>query len=181
MDNSKDTTVSPRASEFQSPEKSAPEEDTSIQCEGTGIQNEVPSSAQSNELLDSALHFLSTASNETLLCVFACLMIATYIVLGRLGLILIGTIIGVILHASWEGGSNEPRGHEAGIPNSRRRDFSLHVANKLLDWPTRKQPADLDTRLPNGSTIDLDYSTFRPKTAVALKSLTDAVIKDYVK
>ena len=179
MDNSKDTTVSPRASEFQSPEKSAPEEDTSIQCESTGIQNEVPSSAQSKELLDSALHFLSTASNETLLCVFACLMIATYIVLGRLGLILIGTIIGVILHASWEGGSNESRGHGAGTPNSRRRDFSLHVANKLLDWSTRKQP--VDTRIPNDSTIDLDYSTFRPKTAVALKSLTDAAIKDYVK
>ena len=181
MSDSKDATVSPRASELQTPEKSAPHQHTSMQSEGTSIRNEVPSSTQSKELLDSALHFFSTASNEALLCVFACLMVVTYIILGRLGLILIGAIVGVILHASWEGGSNEPRGHEAGVINSRRRDFSLHVANKLLDWPTRKPSVDLDTRRASESTLDLDYSTFRPKTAVALKSLTDAIIKDYVK
>lgn len=180
MDDSKDAAASSRAGEFENTENSALQKDVPAQSESTGNRNETRP-PQSKELLDSALNFLSNASNEALFGMFACLMVATYIILGRLGLILIGTIAGVILHASWEGGNNEPHGHEAGLPNARRRDFSLRIANRVLDWQTRKPSADFDIKSASDSTLDLDYTTFRPKTAAALKSLTDAVIKDYVK
>lgn len=180
MDDSKDAAAPPRANEVENIEKPAPEQDISTPSKSIGSRNETRP-PQSKELLDSALHFLSNASNEALFGVFACLMVATYIILGRLGLILIGTIAGVILHASWEGGSSESHGRETGLPNARRRDFSLRIANKVLDWQTCKPSADPDTKSASDSTLDLDYTTFRPKTAAALKSLTDAVIKDYVK
>lgn len=178
MDDSKNATAQ-RANEFE--EKNlVSEKDVTEQSKSTGNRNETRP-PQSKELLDSALDFLSNASNEALFGVFACLMVATYIILGRLGLILIGTIAGVILHASWEGSSNGPHGHETGSTNARRRDFSLRIANRVLDWQTRKLSTDPDTKSAGELTLDLDYTTFRPKTAAALKSLTDAVIKDYVK
>lgn len=171
MDDFKDPNAS-RASSSQLPVNPTSEEETGdLQKDGDSDPG------QSKEIISSVLHFLSTSSNEALLCVFACLIAVTYILLGRLGLILIGTVLGVILHASWEGMSNEATGK----PNARRGEFALHIANRLLDWPPRKSPEAFDTKISRESSIDLDYSTFRPKTAVALKSLTDAVIKDYVK
>ena len=171
MDDFKDANAS-RASSSQLPVNPTSEEETGdLQKDGDSDPG------QSKEIISSVLHFLSTSSNEALLCVFACLIAVTYILLGRLGLILIGTVLGVILHASWEGMSNEATGK----PNARRGEFALHIANRLLDWPPRKSPEAFDTKISREPSIDLDYSTFRPKTAVALKSLTDAVIKDYVK
>lgn len=177
MDDFKDADAS-RASSFQLPVKPASEEGSSTNHETSGLQEDGASDpGQSKGILNSVLHFLSTSSNEALLCVFAFSMVMVYLLLGRLGLILIGTVLGVILHASWEGMSNEATGK----PNARRGESALHVANRLLDWPSRKSPETFDTKISRESSIDLDYSTFRPKTAVALKSLTDAVIKDYVK
>lgn len=167
MNDFNDTAASPRATELQKP--------PSIKHEHDSSKNVAPP-AQSNDLLNYILHFLSTSSNEALLCVFACLMVATYILLGRLGLILIGTVLGVILHASWEGWGNEHSAQETGLPTARRRELTLHLANRLLDWPKHK-PSEV-AREP---TMNSDYTTFRPKTAAALVSLTDSIVKDYVK
>jgi hypothetical protein len=138
------------------------------------------------ELIDYALNFLSTSSNETLLGVLALLIFVTYIILGRIGLILIGVAVGVILHASWEGSDHE---HEASHANksNRRRELALEVSHRLLDWPKRAIAAD--SRENDGpinapedlSSADLEYATFQPVTAGALRTLTDTIIKDYVK
>jgi len=161
--------AAPRTTELQHPGKSP------------SMKREQHAPAQSNDFLNHVLQFLSTSSNEALLCVFAFLMVATYIILGRLGLILIGTVLGVILHASWEGWDNEHSARETGVPTARRRELTLHLANKLLDWPKRKSSEVLDSKSPREPTINLDYSAFRPKTAAALMSLTDSIVKDYVK
>lgn len=176
MDDFKDAAASPRASEPQRPGKSS-----SMKHEHDSSRTGAPAPVQSSDLLNYILRFLSTSSNEVLLGVFACSMVATYVLLGRLGLVLIGTVLGVIIHASWEGWSNEHPGHETGIPTARRREVTLHLANRLLDWPKRKTPEVLDSKVAREPTMDLDYSIFRPKTAAALKSLTDSIVRDYVK
>lgn len=139
------------------------------------------------ELLDYALNFLATSNNETLLGVFALLILVTYIILGRIGLLLIGVAVGVVLHASWEGPGHHTG--EASLANkaSRRKELALEVSSRLLDWPKRVIPSDTQSEnegLTNPhqelSLADLEYSTFQPATADALKALTDAVIKDYV-
>ncbi|KAJ6006560.1 hypothetical protein N7451_004504 [Penicillium sp. IBT 35674x] len=138
--------------------------------------------------LDSTLEFLSTSSNERLLGVLGLLVIGTYIILGRLGLLLIGAALGAILHASWEGPAHPNNNDILSVPQ-KRRELALEVSKRLLDWPLRTISATSDegtdgnlVALPEDlSTLDLEYGTFRPATAAALRVLTDAVVKDYVK
>ncbi|CAG7952872.1 unnamed protein product [Penicillium nalgiovense] len=152
-------------------------------------QDPISNTAISKEFIDATLGFLSTSTNETLLGVFALLALITYIILGRIGLLLIGVILGVILHASWEGSDNEysDQTSHAQKPN-RRRKLALEVSNRLLDWPKRASALDIQgeddgsiSTLEDMSSADLEYATFQPATADALKTLTDAVIKDYVR
>ncbi|KAJ6103255.1 hypothetical protein N7486_005682 [Penicillium sp. IBT 16267x] len=140
------------------------------------------------ECLDLALDFLSTSSNERLLGVFGLLGIGTYIILGRLGLLLIGAALGAILHASWEGPAHSNDKYLLSTPK-KRRELALEVSKRLLDWPLRTVSATSDegtdgniVALPEDlSSSDLEYGTFRPATAAALRLLTDAVVEDYVK
>lgn len=140
------------------------------------------------EHLDRVLDFLATASNETLVGVFALLALVTYIILGRVGLVLIGIGLGVILHASWEG-SLQTKSSEGSSTPKKRRELALEVSKRLLDWPKREASAQIATLNDSGtiaapedlSTVDLEFTTFQPATAAALRSLTDAVVKDYVK
>ncbi|CAG8169060.1 unnamed protein product [Penicillium nalgiovense] len=152
-------------------------------------QDPITNTAISKEFIDATLGFLSTSTNETLLGVFALLALITYIILGRIGLLLIGVVLGVILHASWEGSDNEysDQTSHAQKPN-RRRKLALEVSNRLLDWPKRASALDIQgeddgsiSTLEDMSSADLEYATFQPATADALKTLTDAVIKDYVR
>ncbi|KAJ5286915.1 hypothetical protein N7478_002601 [Penicillium angulare] len=141
------------------------------------------------ECLDSSLEFLSHASNERLLGVLSLLFIGTYVILGRVGLILIGAALGVILHASWEGPTSANNGDD-GLPISTRRPkLALEVSKRLLDWSLH-QPSATDNDGNNGNLVaapedltlsDLEFSSFQPLTAAALRSFTDAVINDYVK
>ncbi|KAL4781915.1 PXA domain-containing protein [Aspergillus varians] len=130
------------------------------------------------------LQFLSTCSNETLLLVLVCLMGATYIILGRLGLLLIGAALGVALHASWEGASND---HSSESQSSSRKQLSLNIVHKLLAWESNQR---IETGQRDGnageittggeSDVDIDISSLGPVTAAALHSLVDAAVRDYV-
>lgn len=139
------------------------------------------------EVTDFALNFLSASSNERLLGVFALLTLMTYIILGRIGLLLIGVVLGILLHASWEG--THEHGDEGSWKLKKRKELSLEVSRRLLDWP--KPVASVGSSIANDtvsvaapedlSAKDLDYATFQPASAAALRLLTDAVVQDYVK
>ncbi|KAL4733288.1 PXA domain-containing protein [Aspergillus similis] len=140
--------------------------------------------AQLKQLLDSALYFLSTCSNETLLLVLVCLMGTTYMVLGRLGLLLIGTTLGVALHASWVGMDHSSSSEYTIIG---RKQLSLSIVHKLLNWEgTNPVKADLnthdagETRHRTLPVSDVDVLSLGPITASALHSLIDAAMRDYV-
>jgi hypothetical protein len=134
---------------------------------------------------DRALHFLATASNETLGACLVGLSASTYLVLGRVGLLLIGIAGGVVLHATWEGQARGGGEEQATSQEARRRELGADIARRVLDWRvTNKETSqtgksDLDVQLYSGKR--LDYSDFKPETAAALTELTDAVIRDYVK
>jgi len=142
-------------------------------------------------LTDGTLHFLATASSETLGACLVGLSAGTYLILGRVGLVLIGVVGGVVLHATWEGnaqngGHGETKGKSA---DTRKRELGVDVAHRVLDWrdtraqdngaPNHDDASDLSLKLYLGT--PLDYSDFKPETAAALTELTDAVIRDYVK
>jgi hypothetical protein len=138
-------------------------------------------------LTDRTLHFLATASNETLGACLVGLSAGTYLVLGRVGLMLIGVMGGVVLHASWEGQARGDGEDKALGQGDRKRERGVDVVQRVLDWrDTRVQSEEIDKdnddlHLKLYSGKDLDYSEFRPKTAAALTELTDAVIRDYVR
>ena len=136
-----------------------------------------------------ALHFLATASNETLGACLVGLGAGTYLILGRVGLVLIGVVGGVVLHATWEGQSQggEDTEQMGKSSEARKRELGAHVAHRILDWRDNRAKgnaehsdgSDLSLKLYLGKT--LDYSEFKPETAAALTELTDAIIRDYVK
>ncbi|KAH7119048.1 PXA domain-containing protein [Dendryphion nanum] len=138
-------------------------------------------------LTDRALHFLATASNEALGACLVGLGAGTYLVLGRVGLVLIGVVGGVVLHATWEGYARGGDGPGGAKPHEKKgREHGVDVAHRILEWrntaatdKTLDDESDLDVKLFSGKA--LDYSEFRPETAAALTELTDAVIRDYVK
>lgn len=138
---------------------------------------------QAKPLTDGALHFLATASNEALGGCLVGLGAATYLVLGRLGLVLMGVVGGVVLHATWDG-QQLRSGEDADKSTSsdaRKRELGAHVAARLLDWRDQKHSRQRDPTVNLDSANTLDYSSLQPDTAAALTELTDAIIRDYVK
>lgn len=138
-------------------------------------------SSTPRDLTNIALHFLSTASNETLGACGVALAAGTYLVLGRVGLVLMGVAGGVILHATWDGTRSAIEANAArDVGNGKRREAGAEIARRLLDWTeSRRGHSDIEDDYTAAGA--LDYSTFQPKTGAALTTLTDAVIRDYVK
>lgn len=136
---------------------------------------------------DRALDFLSTASNETIGACLVGLGASTYLVLGRVGLVLIGVAGGVVLHATWEGTRGAPDARQGAVDERRRKEVGLDVIQRVLNWRTKTQADEAndhgEVRVDTfGLTErDLDFSDFRPETADALRAIADAVIRDYVK
>ncbi len=151
-----------------------------------GISN---ASDKIRSFTDAALRFLSNASNETLGACAIGLCASTYLVLGRVGLVLIGTAVGVVLHATWESSSDNGNSPQTGLQKSasRRKELGIEVAKRLLDWKdTRrgleKGAEDEDVKVEASvATKPLDYSEFKPATGAALSAFTDAILRDYVK
>lgn len=136
---------------------------------------------------NSALQFLSTASNETLGACAVGLAASTYLVLGRLGLVLIGAVGGIVLHATWEGQDavNDCEGSQE-KQQKRKRELGLEVTKRALDWRDRKRDErsveddELRILAATSGTAPSDFADFRPETQVALNEFTDAIIRDYV-
>ena len=139
------------------------------------------------ELTTSLLDFLSTASNEALCACVAGLVAITYFVLGRIGLVLIGVAAGIVLHATWEGGSTKDEQYKV-QEAKRRKEVGLDIIQRLLDWQYETYSPKHVNHVDRGNTDvmssagkELDFEDFRPVTASALRNLTDAVVRDYVK
>ncbi|KFZ07349.1 hypothetical protein V501_06535 [Pseudogymnoascus sp. VKM F-4519 (FW-2642)] len=126
------------------------------------------------------LQYLAHASPEQLCAIAVGLAGCTYLILGRVGLVLIGAFGGIILHASWERHSAV-----ADIHTTHQKQNGLHVLQKVLDW-REKNPAnpykfddndDTDEAVVPGAA---NFDDFRPATAEALRELVEATIRDYV-
>jgi hypothetical protein len=178
---------SPRDSAIEEHLHDSPADEIAVTPKDSKTESSVPA-FDIKTLTDRTLHFLATASNETLGACLAGLGAGTYLILGRIGLVLIGVVGGVVLHATWEGHHGDNKETHGKSAEARRRELGADIAHRVLDWRnTRAQEkgsseddsSDLNVQLYSGKT--LDYSDFKPETAAALTELTDAVIRDYVK
>ena len=136
---------------------------------------------------NSALQFLSNASNETLGACAVGLAASTYLVLGRLGLVLIGAVGGIVLHATWEGQNGTDTQGDSQVRNQkRRRELGIEVTKRVLDWRDEKYAQHQNNEDENDRTIAAlgsadDFTQFQPETRAALNEFTEAIIGDYVK
>ena len=142
---------------------------------------------QARDLTTRVLEFLSNASNETLVACIVGIGAATWLVLGRVGLVLIGVVGGVVLHATWERdiGSNENDEARA-LEARKRREKGIDIAVRVLDWKERREESrELDgvRDTPTGVLLEkeLDFAGFQPETKNALNNLVDSIIRDYVR
>ena len=136
---------------------------------------------------DRALDFLSHASNETLGACLVGLAASTYFILGRLGLVLIGVVGGVALHATWEGlHDQEGKSKAADKERWRRKELGLEVVNRVCQW-REKSDINMDDEEKTDQAVNmvsgksLDFTKFRTETGAALEIFTTAIIRDYVK
>jgi hypothetical protein len=176
-------------SSLRDPDVDTPHEAQHVQSAATPEAHKEAQDASALDvkaLTDHTLRFLATASNETLGACLVGLGAGTYFILGRVGLVLIGVVGGVVLHATWEGNAQDG---ESGDQKAKgRRELGVDVAQRVLDWRDARirdgdaredDNSDLSVKLYSGK--PLDFSEFQPETAAALTELTDAVIRDYVK
>ena len=139
-------------------------------------------SVKARDLTSRALDFLSNASNETLGACVVALAASTWLVLGRLGLLIIGIVGGVVLHATWEGDRPGQVNDEARAAEARkRREKGLEIVARVLDWRESRDTEENADSTPEQLQKLRDFSRFRPETRAALTGLTDAVIRDYVR
>ncbi|TKA68568.1 hypothetical protein B0A55_08895 [Friedmanniomyces simplex] len=155
---------------------------TSELAKATAAVEATTPSGMLEALTDRALHFLSHASNETLGACLVGLSATTYLVLGRVGLVIIGVAGGVVLHATWEGVRNGNRdGETEKARQERRQEAGMDVAKRVLAWRTsRPEEEKQQDFVKVYANQQLDFSGFGPETAAALTTFTNAVVKDYV-
>lgn len=157
------------------------------QHHGTATETAQSLQSTAQQLTDQALQFLSTASNETLGACLVGIGATTYFVLGRVGLVLMGVVGGVVLHATWEGSvSAEGTAISKSVEERRRKEVGVEVVSRILGWRARKgqdeeKEDEEDVKVVVQGQKRLGFEGFRPETERALNELTEAVIRDYVK
>ncbi|KKF93267.1 PXA domain protein [Ceratocystis platani] len=125
------------------------------------------------ELIEKLTHFLATASPTTLSAVAVGIAATTYVILGRIGLILIGAVGGVALYASFE--TRTPQQYRKA-----RSEVGAELLQRLLDAGPTSAVLRKDSQLDETAIIST-LDDFSPQTREALNALIDAAIRDYVK
>lgn len=148
-----------------------------------------------SQTLQSILSFLEQADNGVLLKILGALAILTYLILGRLGLLLIGLVAGFVIHdycgglvADTDVAAGNVDGRNGGIAvfsSRKRRELGIEVAARLLEWKPTQSVQDTNqaenvSENVSQDTNSLDLSRIPPATADALTHLIDAIIDNYV-
>lgn len=165
-------------------------ESNGVTYEAIELQDNTSVSVKARDLTSQILGFLSRANNDTLGACLAGLVAITYLILGRVGLVVIGVFVGVVLHTTWEEIINTHGNAPDSIYEIRKRkqEQGFAILERVLDWRERKTSNNgfeyddvAEENSPIVLSTELDFSDFPPSTGAALTNLTEAVIRDYVK
>ena len=133
----------------------------------------------SEKVVSKALRFLSDANPPTLVVCFLLLATVLHTIFGRIGLLIIGAVLGATAHASleWTEKLDEPTVRTY----TRKRETGLDIATRLFDWQEKnllKGQRDKDTVAPKP-----DRSTearLGPASTAALEELESAILQGYI-
>lgn len=157
------------------------EEDSNASGDGLSSEGAVASGSQSQSLLNSVFLFLSDAKPSVLVAFAGGVAAILYLIFGKLSLFFIGIASGVVLHAWWDELEHAGDSSTEESTKRKRRETSMEVANRLLDWKKLRTRKSLMSDMRGGPPpLPRDYSSFEAKTATALTRFTDAIIDSYV-
>ncbi len=146
------------------------------------------SSSSSNDIPSRVFRFLATATVESLTAVGVGLAATTYLVLGRVGLVLIGAVGGIALFAAWQARNPD-------VTRAIHGETSSELLSRVIQYRKKQaaeqqgSEADAGRALaeiePFGAAqeelvLSRAFENFRPETRQALDNLVDAVVRDYV-
>ncbi|KAL2023160.1 hypothetical protein VTK56DRAFT_3766 [Thermocarpiscus australiensis] len=160
-------------------EKSKPEPET-VDPESSlppGLATVDASGANDDESLTTRIfRFLATATPGTLGGVAVGLAATTYLVLGRLGLVLIGAFGGIVSFIQWEQRNIE-------VARAVRGERGMDVLARLLADKKVSEDALLKEQDAGDQEDALvrSFDDLQPETREAMNELVDAVIDNYVK
>ena len=137
--------------------------------EAAPIPSNPPPTTNLEDLTTRALRFLSTATPETIGGIAVGLAACTYLVLGKVGLVLIGVLGGIVLHATWEGRSPTASSNE-----DIRREKGLDIVKRLLDL---RETRTIEEDEQEKEILGNSFEGFQPETGAALNELVEAVIR----
>jgi hypothetical protein len=144
----------------------------------SGVSANTPSAGPETTLATKALRFAADASPGTLAGIAIGFSAVTYIVLGRVGLLLVGAFGGILGFISWE--SRNPE-----VARAVRGEKGIDVLERLgISLSNTKGQADGESEVEaqNEEQFAIKaFDEFRPETREAMGGLVDAVIRDYVK
>ncbi|KAJ6443289.1 PX domain-containing protein [Purpureocillium lavendulum] len=132
---------------------------------------------EARDLATKALRFISTATPSTLTGIAVAFSGITYAILGRVGLLIIGAVGGVVAFVSLEAKNPD-------IARAVRGEKGPEILDRV--WLDLQQARpQKDNKDVNGDGDEENalkaFDDFRPETREALGGLVDAVIRDYVK
>ena len=131
---------------------------------------------QARDLATKALRFVSTATPSTLTGIAVAFSGITYAILGRVGLLIIGAVGGVVAFVSLEARNPD-------IARAVRGEKGPEILDRVWLDLQRAKPQhdkDIDGEGDEDNAFKA-FDDFRPETREALGGLVDAVIRDYVK
>ena len=148
---------------------------TSPQPKPSVSHTPTPTNQTESPLVTKALNFAATATPSTVGGIAVGVSAVLYVILGRIALLFIGAIGGVLAFVIWEARNPE-------VARAVRGEKGLDVLERL-----QLSAKELRTDESGDNGEDDDQFTlkaldeFRPETREALAGLTDAIIRDYVK
>ncbi|EAQ92311.1 hypothetical protein CHGG_00546 [Chaetomium globosum CBS 148.51] len=135
-----------------------------------------PPNAREEGLSTKVFGFLATATPGTLGGVAVGLAATTYLVLGRLGLVLIGAFGGIVSFIQWEQ-------RNADVVRALKGESGMDVLTRILASKKALEdatPEELNTDDAESALVR-SFEDLQPETREALNELVDAVVDNYVK
>lgn len=143
--------------------------------ESTLHQRVEPSSTGTYSSTASVIGFVATASPGTFLVLALAFSLFMYVALGGIGLLLIGACGGVLLYVAFEASHPD-------VARAIRGDKGYDVISRLISLPGAEEAEANASALRAPHEISMkSFEDFRPETRDALKSLIDAILRDYIK
>lgn len=108
-------------------------------------------------------------------------LVLTWLLLGKIGLLLIGVVSGIQLRSLWEKYGHPRASDESCLKKAdRSRQLGIEVVHRLMTWQSLERPGTPTDPAGTCEASVADFSDFQPAMGVALSAVSNEVVEQYV-